>query len=223
MGFGRSIISIEVWRMYVLCVCDQETALPNTMHGGIRDEKEMLVSHLSIQQICTGTCTDLTHWSKLEIFPSPYLEIPNRWSSATDSRMLTTSRVRVLFALGTNHFWSFQPTPKGCREEERVLVTAKHQGSMENSIYGMILKPGNLWTSAPLLSNHPWCYVPQITKQLRSTGGRIIPASIFNSNFVFYLALLDKWWQAVENFPPKTNLSAQEAHVSSWDPKVSPA
>ena len=47
--------------MYVLCVCDQETALPNTMHGGIRDEKEMLVSHLSIQQICTGTCTDLTH------------------------------------------------------------------------------------------------------------------------------------------------------------------
>lgn len=61
----------------------------NKRHERLRDEKEILVSHLLIQQICSGTCRELTHLSKLEIFPSPYLEIPNRWSSVIDSIMLT--------------------------------------------------------------------------------------------------------------------------------------
>lgn len=108
-------------------VCVRETALPNKVHWGIGDGKEKLVSHLLIQQLCTGTCTELTHLSKLEIFPSPYLEILNRWSLATDSRMLTTGRVRVPFALGTNHFWSFQPTRKvvGRRNMFRWLPNSK--------------------------------------------------------------------------------------------------
>ena len=95
--------------------------------------------------------------------------------------------VRVPLALGTNQFGSFQPTPKGCREEGRVQMTAKHQGSMESSIYGV-----KLTGTCPSALESPVVYAPQITKQLRSAQGERMAASVFNSNFVFSLALSDK-------------------------------
>lgn len=38
-----------------LCICNQETELPNKAHGDIRDEKEWLVFHLLTHQVCSGT------------------------------------------------------------------------------------------------------------------------------------------------------------------------
>lgn len=72
-------------------------------------------------------------------------------------------------------------------------------------MHGTILNPGDIWTSAPLLSGHPppvthlWSHTLGVSPTDYETvgenvgGGEMIsPDSLCNSNFVSYLALLDK-------------------------------
>lgn len=172
--------------MSVLCVCDQETALPSEVHCGSGDETEMLGAHLLIQQLCAGTCTELTHLSKLEIFPSPCLEILNRWRSATDGRMLTTPGFGSI-CTGDKSFLIISTYPERLSGEGACSDRSKHQGSVENSPYGRIL-------NQEIYGHLPLCFSKRPTNHqtLEECLGENSACLRFQRNFVFSLAPSDR-------------------------------
>lgn len=124
---GSSNVLFHFNECQVCYVHDQETRLMNKVRWRIRDEKEIPIAHLSTQQVYPEARTEWTHGRELEHFSSPYLEMPNRWCSAIQCSVLTTSRDRVLFSLETNNFWWLQPTLRGHCEEKCVTIAAKYQ------------------------------------------------------------------------------------------------
>lgn len=169
--------------MSVLCVCDRETALPSEVHCGSGDGTEMLGSHLLIQQLCAGTWTELTHLSKLEIFPSPCLEILNRRRSATDGRMLTAAGVGST-CTGDRSFLIISTYPgrlSGGGACSDRCQTPRKRGEF---YIWYDSKPGDLQAPAPLLFEMPH----RSTKHLGENSACLC----FQRNFVFSLALSDR-------------------------------
>lgn len=172
--------------MSVLCVCDRETALPSEVRCGSGEGTEMLGSHLLIQQLCARTWTELTRLSKLEIFPSPCLEILNRWGPATDGRMLPAAGFGST-CTGDRSFLIISTYPgrlSGGGACSDHCQTPRKRGKF---YIWCDSKPGDLRAPAPLLFE-----TPHRSPNTRGALGGNRACLCSQRNFAFSLALLDR-------------------------------